>query len=1556
MKHSVRLQTVQKLFVLFTILSAAIVLPFSAFAKDYYWENPHQITSSDSRFPSVVSNGAGSYLFFEDVDSDNSRLWISVQKTDTGSLWSEPVRIAGPFEYSGDVPDIFSAAVSSDGTIACAVLTSVKSVGVFVSHDSGASFHAQELPRQTQPVVGPRVFCTSSGGFMLFAALGENESFSLLASESSHGDSWSALKPFAPSLSLTNPFVPYLLPIKGGDIVVFQTQYNSGTRLSYQLYSTVSTDNLRSWSAAELVTGADSLTADAAGTFINYHNQRPVLYSFNSRIYLAWERTYYTSENAHIWTAELTPAGKITGTAEEITTAGNAHRPIFYTADNSLSLAWFDNRRGSDNAYTAVKSGILWNETRLAAQSQSETFVFPVITKAQSDGTEELSFVWQQNASGKNGTPRIFALQPDRSVQPPSITAESFTAGRRSTAEKVVARVHLPDDSSGIAGYSWIWTKNPDEDPPEEFMRLPTELSLQGLAESDGPWYFKVRATDYAGNWSKPASLTYTRDTTPPLPPVILPSSVDKFGFETSNSFAMDWKPNDADDDVAGYSWSLQYAAPLDKSITETARHPITLADEDVQSRVSAILAKYQDVISKAPAPPRRNQGSATSASYSNCDNGLYTFAVSAIDAVGNIGAPAVVTVLLNKYVPSTGIIAVNTSVDAFGSMSLSILGRGYTYDGTIKTIYIDRDGKAPYDRELSASRGDFRVVSDELIKNIKLEDLEAGSYRIGLVHSDRGLYLSRPLISISESGTVKIETQYEYEPDWLPVAQTYRYHIQTGTILVWSLVAFALLGFFAAVRALAGAAHDAVIVKYEVQALLTGDVMPEEKKKKAVVLARKGASLKVKLVSFTTFLVLMIVLLVSVPLGFIMTRTEEQTLARGLEERVNVLTESLASGVHAYLPTQNVLEMSYLPGQTSSLEEVQYATITGLSASGSNTNPDYVWATNDANINAKIDSATLSYGASRLTADSIADITKRCAALNDEAVKQAGEIANNISKLNAEGISLALKTDDVSVRRREEIGTITTQLTEKLNNTLDSLSKEGSGSFPSFNSAQLDRSNTDYLFYKPVLFRQGSEQNYVRGIVLIRISTVNLIKSVNAARNTIFVTAAIVALVAIAIGIIGSMIVATVIVKPIRKLAAHVSLIGQTKNKEKLAGHDIEITSHDEIGQLGETVNEMTHGLIKAAQDEHLLMDGKVVQQTFLPLLTDKSGNKETTAVLKDKLVEFFGYYEGASGVSGDYFDYKKLDDRWYVMIKCDASGHGVPAALIMTVVATLFRKYFENWTWKTHGTDLNKLVTQINDFIESLGLKGKFATIMICLLDTQNGDVYMCNAGDNIIHYYDAAEKKEKTVTLSETPAAGPLPSFMVDMKGGFKVEKLKLNHGDVLFLYTDGIEEATRKFRNAQFEVMKCAEPGLKDGDKHGNHKVGEESEQMEPERVQAIIESVFGRRVYSLSKYHNPVAGEKLEFDFTTCEGTIEETILALASVEKVFRMYKDPFVTVTDTVRVDRKIDAFLKTHFNRYDYYCSSVSDTGEAGYIYYTNLKEDDQLDDLTLVAVKKV
>jgi HAMP domain-containing protein len=439
--------------------------------------------------------------------------------------------------------------------------------------------------------------------------------------------------------------------------------------------------------------------------------------------------------------------------------------------------------------------------------------------------------------------------------------------------------------------------------------------------------------------------------------------------------------------------------------------------------------------------------------------------------------------------------------------------------------------------------------------------------------------------------------------------------------------------------------------------------------------------------------------------------------------------------------------------------------------------------------------------------------------------------------------------------------------------------------------------------------------------MVYVEVSTEDLLQVIDSGRAQIFATAGTIGLFALLIGILGSLAMSQIITRPIRRLVSHVALIRDTEDKAALKGKDIAIVSRDEIGVLGETVNALTHSLIKAAETSKDLTVGKEVQKMFIPLETDANGKKLTTGALEDAHAQFFGYYE-ASGVSGDYFDYKKLDNRWYAIIKCDVSGKGVPAALIMIEVATLFLDYFDEWEYKIHGTNLTPIVSRINDLIESRGFNGRFAAFTLCLFDSIDGDLHFCNAGDTSVHIYDSRKRRMETISVPSAPAAGVFSNAAIKLQGGFPVASLRLNAGDVLFLYTDGIEEA----RNPDSEEMGAA-------------------------RVSAIVEAVFSQATYVLQRQNSG-----LEFDFSNCTGNAEDAIMALVSAEKVFRLYKTPDTTASDKVLVDRKIDAFLRVHFKQYNVYCANHAECPESPeYLYYAGVKEVPQYDDLTLATVRK-
>jgi serine phosphatase RsbU (regulator of sigma subunit) len=443
----------------------------------------------------------------------------------------------------------------------------------------------------------------------------------------------------------------------------------------------------------------------------------------------------------------------------------------------------------------------------------------------------------------------------------------------------------------------------------------------------------------------------------------------------------------------------------------------------------------------------------------------------------------------------------------------------------------------------------------------------------------------------------------------------------------------------------------------------------------------------------------------------------------------------------------------------------------------------------------------------------------------------------------------------------------------------------------------------------------------------------------------------------AIVVGVVVALIFASIIIIPIKRLVQGVELIRDTEDKEDLKSHKIQVKSKDEISTLADTVNQMTTGLVKAAVANKELIVGKEVQKMFIPLDIGTTGGKGTTGKLYTDNIAFFGYYEGAKGVSGDYFDFQQLDDKHYAIIKCDVAGKGVPASLIMVEVATIFLNYFRDWTLQSKGIELDKLVYSMNDLLEERGFKGRFAALIIVILNVETGACYMCNAGDNIVHIYDSTSGHMFEKILPESPATGVFPSMLVEMQSGFQQIPHQVKPGDTLFLFTDGIEEAQRLFRDSTFQPIVCDQTGLSEGELHGNHMPGSGFEELGIPRIEEIIDAVFNRGTYTLEKYHNPVPEEKLTFNFSSCSGKVEEAVLALISVEKMFRIYPDPAATAEDKVAVDRNVDQFLRDHFEQFHlYFEHPMEQDEESDYVRYSHLKEEEQFDDLTILGVKKL
>jgi hypothetical protein len=783
-------------------------------------------------------------------------------------------------------------------------------------------------------------------------------------------------------------------------------------------------------------------------------------------------------------------------------------------------------------------------------------------------------------------------------------------------------------------------------------------------------------------------------------------------------------------------------------------------------------------------------------------------------------------------------------------------------------------------------------------------------------------------------------------------------FSLEIGNLIFGSVLILGGLGLFAAVRGIITVVKESASIRLDAAALVTGDLMPLEKKQRISRIKRRVSGLRLKLASFTIALVLAVDMMASVPLYIIMTRSQRQTLIKGLSDRATVLMDSLAANAKVFLSQGKIEDVGFLPVQMVSIPEALYVTITGY-------NPDTlifgdeVWATNDPGILQKIDSPTLRLGFSRLT-DSVSPyLISLAPELNSQARERVGGTPKNMLSLRQEASLLSESSkagsDSDVFLRLEEIQTTLQILENRISETLSRITL-GIRSEPEYSLINLQMSpNRRFIFYKPIMYGYGSEDEFFWGVVRLEVSMNPILNEIDAQQRSLMSVNLLVALAAQTIGAIGAFILSSLIIRPVRQLVKHVEIIRDTEDKTRLSGVDIKLKTRDELASLGETINEMTHGLVDAALAASDLSIGKEIQKKFLPLELDNDGNKLSSGFEETIYLNIFGYYEGAKGVSGDYFDYQDLDGRYYAIIKCDVAGKGIPAAFIMIQVATMFLNYCKQWEATEKGMHIEEVVYQINEFIENLSFKGRFAAFTFCLYDSFSGNARFCNAGDNIIHLYDASEKRIKNLFLPETPAAGVLPNPDVESKGGYTVQTIKLDHGDILLLYTDGIEESIRKFRNSEFEEIVCTNGP--DDSVHENHVAGQAVEELGFSRVQDIVNSVMNKHIYTLHKWHNGEGEEKeLQFDFRSSRGSVEDVIVALISVEKMFRCYYNPKAAVGNRVLVDRIVDAFLKKYFLQYREYCSFTEESPvNPAYIYYLNVMEDEQNDDLTILGLKR-
>lgn len=292
-------------------------------------------------------------------------------------------------------------------------------------------------------------------------------------------------------------------------------------------------------------------------------------------------------------------------------------------------------------------------------------------------------------------------------------------------------------------------------------------------------------------------------------------------------------------------------------------------------------------------------------------------------------------------------------------------------------------------------------------------------------------------------------------------------------------------------------------------------------------------------------------------------------------------------------------------------------------------------------------------------------------------------------------------------------------------------------------------------------------------GIARIDFSTAQILKLIEEQKNQILQISLLIAAVMIGFGIIGAILLSFTTVKPIKKLVEGVKLVAAGN-----LDYQNPITTKDEIGRLTFEFNKMTTQL-KNAQDA--IIKKKVLEEQFsIAEGIQRSLIPKSNLILNE--IEVAGFYKAALGVGGDYFDFFNIDNERVGVIISDVSGKGIPAALMMVVIRTIFKTYI-----KRANITPKDIVTIINNVLAEDISNDMFASLFFFTFNKKTREVIFCNAGHGPFTYYSVNEKKVKTI-ISRTMPIG----VMAD-NPNYTDQKVKMAKGDVILVFTDGVSEA-------------------------------------------------------------------------------------------------------------------------------------------------------------------
>ena len=265
--------------------------------------------------------------------------------------------------------------------------------------------------------------------------------------------------------------------------------------------------------------------------------------------------------------------------------------------------------------------------------------------------------------------------------------------------------------------------------------------------------------------------------------------------------------------------------------------------------------------------------------------------------------------------------------------------------------------------------------------------------------------------------------------------------------------------------------------------------------------------------------------------------------------------------------------------------------------------------------------------------------------------------------------------------------------------------------------------------------------------------------------------------------------LIAYFIIRPLKEVQEDIRFYKDSKRSKDVIESLSKIKSRNEIGQLAEDVIELTREIDNytkkiasiSAEEERIgteLALAARIQESMLPMTFPPFPDR--------KEFEIYARMDPAKEVGGDFYDFFFIDDDHLCVVIADVSGKGVPAAMFMTISKIILAN-----TAKL-GKSPAETLENANSAICPNNREEMFVTVWMGILELSTGILTASNAG----HEYPILKEPGGKFELLKDRH-----SFVIGGMEGLKYHsyEMRIAPGSTLFLYTDGLPEATDAKKN-------------------------------------------------------------------------------------------------------------------------------------------------------------